>query len=357
MYGHIFDSYGRIDPAAIKAAGGQGKARYFSHTPDKNLIAQEVTNLLALGMTIVTVWEQQAQAPEHGGYVLGLADGKSARAQATAVGLGPNAVCYCMLDDPSPAPASSYPIIAEYAHGFKDGYSNGDGSVIGGYGSHGATAYAKAAGHIAYTWVPDSWGATADDNLIQLANRLDLPAVAGTDQNRIMTADYGQWPRPASPVVIPPILSLGQEARMICIPHPTIPLRRDYIWVKSDWSIWHRWTGADGSMGPGSGEEDLNGFGYSITAFWQAGHLVAMTEGVDGLAYERESDGSEWLTPNWLPLTGIHPAPPAKGPAGPSGPSGASGVAGPAYDDTDIKAQISSLNTKQMTAGQALSAA
>lgn len=183
-------------PAAIKAAKFGFAARYLSHDATKAITAAEVKALHALGILVVVVWEDAAQAALRG-HTGGVADATEANRQAAAAGLG--AIPIYFAADWDSTPAQQVPINA---------YLDGAASVIGRgrtglYGGWWPLSRARTAGKASRFWGTLAWSGTNwqtagwQPDIMQGAT-VNVGGVQ-VDLDTSLSADFGQWPRPAVP--------------------------------------------------------------------------------------------------------------------------------------------------------------
>jgi Domain of unknown function (DUF1906) len=123
-------AWSRPDPKSLAALGFRFVIRYLSHDATKNLTGPEVTALHAAGLAVGLNWEDGA-TNALGGSVAGIADAKSALAQARALG-APAGTCIEFSLDFDLQP-SQVPICRAYIDGVTS-VLRGTGYIVGVYG-------------------------------------------------------------------------------------------------------------------------------------------------------------------------------------------------------------------------------
>lgn len=334
------ESFARDSLAQLAAAGYDAAIRYILGQ-GKAITLAEFRQFVDAGWS-VTLVDEAGQQPALGGYTAGVARARLVMAAADALGLprSADAACYYVGDDPSPIAVAYYQTIAGFFQGVCDVHATYGGRRVGIYGSAGLINYVMAhEPRVTLAWAVRTWGLPRVCHLIQEPNPTKSTLGGTIDQDTATAVDFGQWPRPT----LIPATSQGhssQEGTMIEVDHPTDPTRHDYVWSGPGptgiaHGIWHRWVTATGA-----GQEFLAGYGYNVAARWTtAGHFVVTCDGVDGFGYRRESDGNAWLTAGWVQLPWAVISGPTPGPAGPAGPPGTS------YDDSAIRATLSTQGT------------
>ena len=179
---------------AMTAAGYKFAVRYLSHSPEKNLTADEAQALTRAGIAVVCNWEATADGPRQG-YAQGVADATEAQKQAAACGMPADRPIYFSVDwDVQAADMDAV-----------NAYFDGVASVIGvartgAYSSYDALGWLLAAGRIRWAWQSCS---TAFSNG---RNRSPYPGIqlwqnrtaftfdgAEVDGDQALTPDFGQW--------------------------------------------------------------------------------------------------------------------------------------------------------------------
>jgi hypothetical protein len=145
-------SAGAISPAALKAAGVGLVMRYVSTAGNsKNITASEYKALTAAGIQVGLVYETSANWML-GGYNTGLADARSARAQATAVGYPTwQRIWYAADWDASTAQIAT---VLDALHGAAD--AEGSKARVAIYGGYDVVQAAAGAGY-AGAWQTVAW--------------------------------------------------------------------------------------------------------------------------------------------------------------------------------------------------------
>lgn len=182
-------AWGRPRPSAIGGAGHRFVCRYLSHTPSKNLTASEATELLTAGLDVVMVWESTAQRPL-GGIPAGVADGRSARSQADAIGAPKTAAIYFAVD--FEAQPASFDTIAAY---LKAAAAECAPRPVGVYGSANVCNGMATRRAASFFWQTAAWSYRKRSpvaNLYQHAAPCTVDGVS-CDLNEAITAEFGQW--------------------------------------------------------------------------------------------------------------------------------------------------------------------
>jgi len=205
------------DTSSLKSAGIGFVCRYLSTDPSKNLTATELSALHGAGISVVLNWETTAQMALRG-YQGGLADGRTARAQAQALGAPASVPIYYSVDfDATLAQIST---VLDYLHGVAD--AEGSKDLVGVYGGYDTVAATLAAG-FRYAWQtfawsgnPTKWHGSASIRQTAVDNYIGGVQV---DLDEAMTDEYGQWPA-ASTVPQPanlPILREGSTGAAVIL--------------------------------------------------------------------------------------------------------------------------------------------
>jgi hypothetical protein len=175
-------------PAALKAADAAFVCRYLAADETKALTKAEAVALAAEGIWSVVVWESTATRML-GGKTAGVADAKTASAQAVAAGQPSSRPIYFAADwDATEAQQVSI-----------NAYLDGAASVLGRdrvgiYGGYYPVKRALDAGKAKWAWQTIAWSGGLWDaraNIRQGAQK----TIGGVscDINTSMTSDYGQW--------------------------------------------------------------------------------------------------------------------------------------------------------------------
>lgn len=168
---------------ALKNAGITFVCRYLSDDDSKNLTATEMGELLDAGFAVVLNWESSGQMPSE---AQGVADAKTAEAQATALGweFGP---VYFSADFNDASDTQVSDAVA---------YMAGVASIIGAdragvYGCPRVLEAVHAAGHAAYYWEVQNWGTVGYADLSQYEYNQVLDG-ASVDYDEASSPDFGQ---------------------------------------------------------------------------------------------------------------------------------------------------------------------
>lgn len=182
---------GQVD--ALKAAGVRFVCRYVAPPGEaydwKRIRPVEAKAIIAAGLRLVLVFESSA-GRALGGYTAGVADGKTAREAAAALG-HPDVAVYMAVDFDVQSDQVSQ-VVA---------YLNGAAASLGKArtGVYGGLAAVRAAHNVvSYHWQTYAWsgGVWLDyAHLRQYQNGVTIAGVA-CDRDRAMTDDYGQVPAP-----------------------------------------------------------------------------------------------------------------------------------------------------------------
>ncbi len=189
------DSASPIAAGAAKAAGYVAVARYLSQTPAKNITRPELGAALHAGLSVILVYEDGA-SDVNGGVASGQAHGKVARQLLDGLGLPEDTpVVYVAVDeDLSP---QLYPVALQHLQTF--------GQVarcrVGVYGPGPLIAYCQQR-DILFGWETGASSWNEGVHVGQIAQRVEQVDVGGItcDVDDLLALDYGQWPRPSSPV-------------------------------------------------------------------------------------------------------------------------------------------------------------
>jgi hypothetical protein len=186
----IDHAWGRPGVAALKRAGVKFVCRYLSHSSDeKNLTRGEAKQLSDAGIWLVVVWETTASRALSG-RAGGIADAKTAKAQAKACGMPDDRPIYFAVDwDASPQQQAAI-------HAYLDGAASVIGrGRVGMYAGYGPIKRAFDAGKIRYGWQTYAWSGGRWDKRAHLQQYSNERVINGVDvdYNRAVTDDYGQW--------------------------------------------------------------------------------------------------------------------------------------------------------------------
>ena len=251
-------AWARPSPRGLRNAGFTFAARYLSYeTSGKNLDRGEADGLIAAGLDIVVVWEQNA-GDAAGGFGLGAQHARDAEAQARGLGMPPGRPIYFAIDfDAAPG---DQPAI--------DAYFDGVASVIGrartgAYGGLWPIRRLFDHGKITYGWQTYAWSGGEWDSRAQLRQVENGILGGDADRDEAWADDFGQWgfveegPAPAHPPLptrcgrIEPGhgLSRGQSWRS-CDGRFTLSMQTDGNLVLSSFDVplWSTGTGGRGDV-------------------------------------------------------------------------------------------------------------
>lgn len=214
--------------ASLRKGGVHFCARYISAPGNpKNLTVAERKALQAAGMQIVLVFETTANRAL-GGTDAGKADAISAQTQTAALGM-PDAIIYFAVD----FDASTQ--LAEVLQYFQGIASIRGHDRFGIYGGLKAVNTILNHGVCKYAWQTYAWSGGQWDNrahLRQYRNGVVLYGVS-CDYNLATADDFGQWPRPAAPVVVAskpvPVPTPPPTPTLPSVPDPT---------SRPGWPVW-----------------------------------------------------------------------------------------------------------------------
>jgi Domain of unknown function (DUF1906)/PKD domain len=184
--------------AALKAAGVRFVGRYASaYAPNdsngKNLLPGECHDILAASLSII-LFEEEADAGRMlGGYSAGVTDAQHADAVVKALGMPGMPVYFCADFDATPqqqAPINSY----------LDGAASVIGrNRVGIYGGYYVVKRALDANKAHYACQTVAWSGGQWDARLNIRQLLQKKiGDVWVDPDTALTADYGQWPRPAT---------------------------------------------------------------------------------------------------------------------------------------------------------------
>lgn len=177
--------------AALQTAGVTFACRYLSGGQSKDLTAAERDRLLGAGIGIALVWETDGRTGPLSGTSGGHADAGAAIRQAQALGAPAGTCLYFAVDFDASLTQIAGPIRAYAAAAAADcraaGYRCG---MYGGFATVEGTAGIVDLGWQTYAWSGGRW--STHSAIQQYQNGV---VVGGTsaDDDRSMTADFGQW--------------------------------------------------------------------------------------------------------------------------------------------------------------------
>jgi hypothetical protein len=189
-------AWGRPGPAALKKAGAKFACRYLSHdTSGKNLTRAEANVLSDAGISLVVVWESTASRAL-AGHAAGVADAKSAVAQAQVCGMPAGRPIYFAVD--FDATAGQQSAINSYLDGAASVLGRARVGLYAGYYvvKRAFDAHKITWGWQTYAWSGGHWDSRA--HIQQYSNDHTLNGV-GVDHDRAVKDDYGQWRVGANP--------------------------------------------------------------------------------------------------------------------------------------------------------------
>jgi hypothetical protein len=251
---------------ALITGNGYGfVGRYLSPDPandqnGKNLLAGELQLLLAAGLSVIVVEESLAQRIL-GGHDAGVADAQHGDAVVKALGMAGLPVYFACDFDASPQQQEAI-----------NDYLRGAASVIGVrrvglYSGFWPITRAFNAGLITYGWQAYAWSAvtagvpdppqstqvSVDGREFWFDVRAQVRQAAGVtigdascDINEAMSADFGQWPRPAT--VPAPAPQFPVPASLAVAECPAVSVS----WASSNSPHWRVQVAADAGGQPGA---------------------------------------------------------------------------------------------------------
>lgn len=197
-------SFGRPDPKKLKALGFDFAARYLSGgVSKKDITSAEYVQLRSANLAVVLVWEAGGSAAI-GGFKQGVGDAQAARAQLARLGLPPNRPVYFAVDYDAGAKPSTLTVAIDYIRGAASVLGVANTGVYGGYR---VTEGCLDAGVCKFAWQTYAWsyGRWGRAQFRQTRNGQNV-AGATVDLCEAVATDYGQWPAPALPVPVPPVV-------------------------------------------------------------------------------------------------------------------------------------------------------
>jgi hypothetical protein len=203
-------STARPSVATLKAAKVTAVGRYIGwdsvpgySSIGKNLTAPVARALIASGISIFLAFEYAADAALKG-HAQGVADGKLATQQLAALGAPAGMTVYFALDFDIPdyAPASSDPRakLGPAAAYFDGIHSTNPHYTVGVYGGYYAVKRVLDARLAAMGWQTIAWsGGQRDPRAVLYQTGATTLGGADVNVHEGTAADFGQWPRPATP--------------------------------------------------------------------------------------------------------------------------------------------------------------
>jgi hypothetical protein len=205
-------SWGRPDLDAVKRQGYSFVARYAA-TTEKGITKSEADDLHAHGLGIVLVYESYAGRAKEG-RIAGYADGKTALANARAIGFPTSRPIYFAVDF-NAIPADQFAI---------DGYLGGAATVIGAsrvgvYGSYFLVNRCYQNKSASWFWQTYAWSTglvSAHAHLLQYLNGQTVGG-ADVDLNESKQVDFGAWVPDTAPVpkTVKPKIHIMTPAEML----------------------------------------------------------------------------------------------------------------------------------------------
>jgi hypothetical protein len=225
---------GSLRSAGVKFVGRYISSLAINDTNGKNLIPEEKTRILAAGISIIIYCEEGTTIMK-GGHDAGVAVARHAVSVASALGLDGIPFYYAADFDAAP---SDQPAINSFLDGTASVHGEARNGIYGGYYvvkrclDSGKARYAVQT--IAWSSCPADFVPPAGTDKVAIPGnghrlfdqRAQIRQTVGTSIDGVScdlleahTADYGQWPRPASVVTPkPPVAArphLQQEEEMI----------------------------------------------------------------------------------------------------------------------------------------------
>jgi hypothetical protein len=189
-------AWGRPRPSTLRADGYTFAARYLSYdTTGKNLTRGEADALRAAGVDVVANWEWGATDALRG-FDEGASEAREAERQANDCGIPAGRPIYFSVDfDATPGDQAAI-----------NSYFDGVASVLGrertgAYGGYWVISRLFDAHKIQYGWQTYAWSGGNWDSRAQMQqynNGIVVDGV-GSDQDRSVAADFGQWGYRAKP--------------------------------------------------------------------------------------------------------------------------------------------------------------
>lgn len=181
-------AWSQPSPSEAKAVGAHWAAGYFSTDSTKNLTRSLVSNYLAAGLAIVSVWETTTgRATE--GRAAGIADAHAADAQRSAVGLPNTAPIHFAVDEDT-----SWASVAAYFEGVISVLGI---SRVGAYGGLHVIEGAHSCG-IPYLWQTVAWSGGIWASYATIRQPGGMVLSGGSDLDYAEVPDFGQTPKPAA---------------------------------------------------------------------------------------------------------------------------------------------------------------
>ncbi len=180
-------SFSRPSLSGLHADGYTFVARYLSNDPGKDLSKAEANDIIAAGMSVVSNWEASS-TDSLSGYNQGVADAKTANAEAAADGAPGTRPIYFSVDFDA----------AESQQATIDAYFDGVASVIGrsrtgAYGGYWVIKRLFDGGKITWGWQTYAWSGGNWDSRAQVRQVQNDILGGCCDKDEAVAADFGQW--------------------------------------------------------------------------------------------------------------------------------------------------------------------
>ena len=206
-------STARPGGAALRAAGITDVGRYLGVPGDPRVLElPEYQDLRAHGINVWVNREGSATAMLLG-YGEGVYHGQTAAANLRRLGLDPTQTVVYSSADFDAQPAQFYAMDA-----YMDGFRVGLGSTpdfIGTYGSMPWINHCRMTGKATWFWQSASTSFTHGQTGFIHIQQTTLPSLAGTDNNILHAAEYGQIGVAPQPVPVPPAIDPGGNMLII----------------------------------------------------------------------------------------------------------------------------------------------
>jgi len=182
------DYVSKPDLDVVKRLGFSFVVRYAATTA-KGITKAEAVDLHAHGLGIALVYESHA-ARAREGRIAGYADGRTALANARAIGFPDTRPIYFAVD--YNAPEADQSAIDQYLQGVASFIG---ASRVGVYGSFGVVERCYAHGSAAWFWQTYAWSAGRISSHAHFRQYLNGQMVggAGVDLNETYRTDFGAW--------------------------------------------------------------------------------------------------------------------------------------------------------------------
>lgn len=184
-------SFDRVSGATLAKAGIKLAARYLSHTPKKNLTADEATDLRSHGVGVLLNWESGAGRPLLGS-AAGAADAADACLLAGQIGAPRGCTIYYSCD--RDVNASQYDAIANYYTAAK--HASAGRYRVGVYGEFEIVEELHRRGVVDGEWQTYAWSGgrlSIQSDLYQYLNSQRMAGAAVDYDHIIHAADLGAW--------------------------------------------------------------------------------------------------------------------------------------------------------------------